>query len=116
MGSRKPAMEIKIATALRSLECILALKSSTSALRSLATDPLCDVPEAFLKSFPGSSPDQDSLTQNGAILWGEVNWQETLRSKLQGFEIPMCAFDLPLELEESIKVSRSQLQKLVQDG
>ena len=34
------------------------------------SDPLRDVSEAFCKSFPGSSPEQDSLTHNGAILLG----------------------------------------------
>ncbi len=65
-----------------------------------------------------SKPDPVYEARPVVFVSGELppDWQETLRSKLQGFEIPLSAFELPLELEESIKVSRSHLQKLVQDG
>ena len=34
------------------------------------------------RAFPGSSPEQDSLTHNGAILWGEVTSHSSTNNAL----------------------------------
>jgi len=62
-----------------------------------------------------SMPDESFGARPVAFVQGElpVEWESTLREKLQGYEIPVEVLDWPAGAEGSIKPNRMQMQLLV---
>ncbi|MGC6548126.1 MAG: hypothetical protein ACON5D_02160 [Rubripirellula sp.] len=68
--SNQPLTAVQIKYAVVEASQSVADSDRPSAAAWQRSDPLWDLSEELCKSFPGRQPKQDSLTHNGAMLWG----------------------------------------------